>query len=123
LADGRCGATIPSVRFTGPDPQLTLSALEEVRSRRVALDALEREIVATARHIGLSWSAIATALGVTPQSAHRRLRSLDPTSRRRMPDARKAELDELYGALRQSARSASAEGSDPSAEADASASD
>jgi hypothetical protein len=99
--------------FGGRDDERTLQALEELRSRRADLAALERELVARARRSGTSWREIAHALGIATQSAHERFRALDPSSRRRTPDPLKAELDELFASMR-STRAGPPEGSDPS---------
>jgi len=41
---------------------------------RRGLDALQTELVDTARNEGASWAAIGEALGVTTQAAHQRFR-------------------------------------------------
>jgi hypothetical protein len=101
----------------GAQPKTILRALAEIRATRLALASIERRLVASARGSCVAWREIGEALGVSTQSAHRRFRSLDPTSRPRVVDPVKAELDELYGNLL-AGLSADAEGSDPSARAE-----
>ena len=59
--------------LTAPDP---LDSLEALTNLRVALDAFEREQVRRALDQGESFAAIARAVGITRQAAHRRYRNL-----------------------------------------------
>ena len=59
--------------LTAPDP---LDALEALTHLRAALDAFEREQVRRALDQGESFAAIARAVGITRQAAHRRYRDL-----------------------------------------------
>ena len=55
------------------DGPLTLEAgLQASAAVRRGVDALQAELVATARDEGASWAAIGAALGVTTQAAHQR---------------------------------------------------
>lgn len=55
------------------DGPLTLEAgLRATATMRRGIDALQTELVATARSEGASWAAIGDALGVTTQAAHQR---------------------------------------------------
>jgi len=55
------------------DGPLTLEAgLRTTAEVRRGLDALQTELVSTARAEGASWAAIGAALGVTTQAAHQR---------------------------------------------------
>ena len=55
------------------DGPLTLEAgLQASAAVRKGIDALQAELVATARTEGASWAAIGGALGVTTQAAHQR---------------------------------------------------
>jgi hypothetical protein len=57
------------------DGPLTLEAgLRATAAMRRGVDALQAELVATARGEGASWAAIGEALGVTTQAAHQRFR-------------------------------------------------
>ncbi len=58
------------------DGPLTLEAgLRATAALRRGLDALQTELVSTARVEGASWAAIGEALGVTTQAAHQRFSS------------------------------------------------
>ena len=59
--------------LTAPDPLDALGALTQLRA---ALDAYEREQVRRALDQGESFAAIARAVGITRQAAHRRYRGL-----------------------------------------------
>jgi hypothetical protein len=76
--------------------ELGLTGLRELRETRLALAALERTLVVTAREGSASWSDIGAALGVSGQATNRRFRSIDPLPRRER-DPIRAELDALYG--------------------------
>jgi DNA invertase Pin-like site-specific DNA recombinase len=54
----------------------TLQCIREIRQK---CDTTEVRTVQEARAAGLTWTEIATALGVTRQSAWERLHELDPT--------------------------------------------
>jgi transposase-like protein len=56
-----------------PDP---VRALHELRVLRAEVDLLERELVRAALESGASFAAVARALGITRQAAHRRYRHL-----------------------------------------------
>lgn len=51
-----------------------LTALEELQKLRAGLDAYERELVRLTLASGASYGAVARALGITRQAAHRRYR-------------------------------------------------
>ena len=58
------------------DGPLTLEAgLRTTAAVRRGIDALQTELVTTARAEGASWAAIGSALGVTTQAAHQRFSS------------------------------------------------
>jgi transposase-like protein len=59
--------------LTASDP---VRALRELRALRAELDAFERERVRVALESGSSFAAVARALGITRQAAHRRYRNL-----------------------------------------------
>jgi len=59
--------------LTAPDP---LRSLRELGALREELDAFERAQVRRALESGASFAAVARALGITRQAAHRRYRSL-----------------------------------------------
>jgi hypothetical protein len=87
------GGPITHAALTGPKPrrdwdtdeswknQLT-STLQAVRTIRQKCDRTELETVRQARLAGMSWTEIATALGVTRQSAWERWHELDGTAER-----------------------------------------
>lgn len=54
-----------------------LYTLTSIRDVRAKVDRSELETVRIARQLGISWTEIATALGVTRQSAWERLREMD----------------------------------------------
>lgn len=83
--------------------ELGLTGLRELRETRLALAALERALVVTAREGGASWSDIGAALGVSGQAANRRFRSIDPLPPRER-DPIRAQLDALYGPLERRGR-------------------
>ncbi|GAA3286365.1 AsnC family transcriptional regulator [Dactylosporangium vinaceum] len=62
------------VHSTDPD-----TALEAVARLRRLLEQLEAEHVAAARRAGRSWHEIASRLGVTKQTVHRKYRRLEET--------------------------------------------
>jgi DNA invertase Pin-like site-specific DNA recombinase len=51
-----------------------LRALDELQALRADLDRLERELVGRAFGAGASFAAVARALGISRQAAHRRYR-------------------------------------------------
>jgi transposase-like protein len=59
--------------LTAPDP---LRSLRELGALRAELDAFERDQVRRALESGDSFAAVARALGITRQAAHRRYRHL-----------------------------------------------
>jgi transposase-like protein len=59
--------------LTAPDP---LRSLRELGALRTELDAFERDQVRRALESGASFAAVARALGITRQAAHRRYRYL-----------------------------------------------
>jgi transposase-like protein len=59
--------------LTAPDP---LRSLRELGALRAELDAFERDRVRRALESGASFAAVARALGITRQAAHRRYRHL-----------------------------------------------
>jgi hypothetical protein len=68
------------------DPDWGLSsarlALRELARLRPAFDRLEAALVDHARRAGSSWAEVATDLGVTKQTAHRRHAAHDPIAAR-----------------------------------------
>jgi hypothetical protein len=58
----------------GDNALAALKALEDIRFVRALLDTAERNAVRTARDHGESWSNVASALGVSRQSAWERWR-------------------------------------------------
>ena len=76
--------------LTETDPENALTTLTEFRG---ALDELEGELAARVLQSGLSFAAVARALGISRQAAHRRYRNLAASAPRRptlAPDARAA---------------------------------
>jgi len=77
------------------DPDWGLSAvhlaLRELARMRPVLDRLEAALVDRARCDGSSWSEVATDLGVTKQTAHRRHAAHDPITARNRAGARVAQ--------------------------------
>ncbi|GGH36890.1 AsnC family protein [Microbacterium album] len=55
-----------------PDPEEPIPALFAIAERRRALTREEEALVRRARMQGHSWEAIATALGITKQAAHKK---------------------------------------------------
>jgi len=67
--------TLPSASPGHPDDDhAALKALEDIRFVRALLDTAERNAVRTARSHGQSWTDVASALGVSRQSAWERWR-------------------------------------------------
>ena len=65
---------VGSPQRLAPSGTLSLKALEDIRFVRALLDTAERNAVRTARHHGQSWTDVASALGVSRQSAWERWR-------------------------------------------------
>jgi hypothetical protein len=61
----------------------TEAALRELVSTRVALESLERTLVARARLHGATWSDLAGPLGLSKQGVRRRHLATDPIFARR----------------------------------------
>jgi DNA invertase Pin-like site-specific DNA recombinase len=57
-----------------------LRALDELHVLRADLDRLERELVGRAFCAGASFAAVARALGISRQAAHRRYRNAHPAA-------------------------------------------
>jgi hypothetical protein len=55
-----------------------LYTLTSIRNIRAKVDRSELVTVQKARELGMSWTEIATALGVTRQAAWERLHEMDP---------------------------------------------
>ncbi|MEU4162148.1 hypothetical protein [Actinoplanes sp. NPDC026670] len=74
-----------------------LDGLREIRERRARLDAEELELIDRARRSGVTWPAIAAALGLgSRQAAEQRRRHLaEAAERDSLP--RRQELDQGYG--------------------------
>jgi DNA invertase Pin-like site-specific DNA recombinase len=72
----RTGASLSSEEAWKDEVLLTLTSIQEIRQR---CDRTELRTVQEARKAGLSWTEIATALGVTRQSAWERWHELDET--------------------------------------------
>jgi hypothetical protein len=85
------------------DGDSALDALTDVGLVRRLLDQAELVAVRTARRHGMSWTEIATRLGVTRQSAWERWRDLDETSTPREA-ATDAAADELAAEARERRR-------------------
>ena len=70
------GITPHNVGSTEPGRHAALKfkALEDIRFVRALLDTAERNAVRAARHHGRSWTDVASALGVSRQSAWERWR-------------------------------------------------
>ena len=60
-----------------PEKHEVLYTLQSIRNVRAKVDRSELETVRIARGLGLTWTEIATALGVTRQSAWERLHEMD----------------------------------------------
>lgn len=84
----RCsGGPVTHAALTGPGPRRDtpdecwkghlIGTLHAVRTIRQKCDRTELETVREARELGMSWTEIATALGVTRQSAWERWHELD----------------------------------------------
>jgi hypothetical protein len=58
-----------------PEVLYTLTSIRNVRSK---VDQSELVTVRKARELGITWTEIATALGVTRQAAWERLHEMDP---------------------------------------------
>ena len=69
--------------MSAPDTLVALTALTDLRGE---LETLERDRVRYALEDGVSFAAVARALGITRQAAHRRYREL-AGARRRAADA------------------------------------
>ncbi|GIE76023.1 hypothetical protein Aph02nite_19730 [Actinoplanes philippinensis] len=74
-----------------------LDEMREIRARRARLDAEELELIDRARRSGVTWPAIAAALGLgSRQAAEQRRRNLARAAERdSLP--RRSELDQGYG--------------------------
>jgi hypothetical protein len=83
------GGPVTHRALTGPHPQVgadeagikhellyTLSCIRDVRAK---IDSNELQTVRQAREAGITWTEIATALGVSRQAAWERLREMDPS--------------------------------------------
>jgi hypothetical protein len=57
-----------------------LYTLTSIRNIRAKVDLSELVTVQKARELGMSWTEIATALGVTRQAAWERLHEMDPAA-------------------------------------------
>jgi hypothetical protein len=77
-------------------------AIREVVAARSVLDALESQLVITAREQGASWGALAADLGVTRQGARQRHLAVDPVAARR-PKPQSA-MDAFYAELHAAVR-------------------
>ncbi|BEL09061.1 hypothetical protein Q0Z83_072520 [Actinoplanes sichuanensis] len=74
-----------------------LDGLREIRERRARLDAEELELIDRARRSGVTWPAIAAALGLgSRQAAEQRRRNLARAAERDSSPGRQ-ELDQGYG--------------------------
>lgn len=62
-----------------------LSTLTSIRNIRAKIDQSELVTVQKARELGVTWTEIATALGVTRQAAWARLHELDVSDERKAP--------------------------------------
>lgn len=60
------------VTSAGPDPDEPIAHLFRIAEQRRALSREEEAQVRRARMRGYSWEAIATALGITKQAAHKK---------------------------------------------------
>jgi hypothetical protein len=60
-----------------PEKHEVLRTLNAIREVRAKVDRSELVTVQTARQLGITWTEIATALGVTRQAAWERLREMD----------------------------------------------
>lgn len=87
------GGPITHLALTGPNPRPPnvsaeswkphlVSTLTAVRTIRQKCDATELRAVKQAREAGMSWTEIATALGVTRQAAWERWHELDEVTER-----------------------------------------
>jgi DNA invertase Pin-like site-specific DNA recombinase len=74
----RTGASLSSEEAWKHEVLLTLTSIQEIRQK---CDRTELRAVREARKAGLSWTDIATALGVTRQSAWERWHELDEGTR------------------------------------------
>jgi DNA invertase Pin-like site-specific DNA recombinase len=74
----RTGASLSSEEAWKHEVLLTLTSIQEIRQK---CDRTELRAVREARKAGLSWTDIATALGVTRQSAWERWHELDEGAR------------------------------------------
>jgi hypothetical protein len=61
----------------GSDKHEVLHTLSSIRETRAKIDRSELITVQKARELGMSWTEIATALGVSRQAAWERLHELD----------------------------------------------
>lgn len=96
------------------DPDRTVAALGRLAGLRLAIDDAERQLIASARHSGVGWAQIATALGLRSRQAaeQRWLRLIDPSGRdpnqaRPSPGSQRS-VDELAGAVMVKLRAAAA---------------
>src|SRR3954453_6555587 len=88
--------------LSAPDTLVALTALTELR---VELETLERDRVRYALEDGVSFAAVARALGITRQAAHRRYRELvEPDDRPLTPVALTPATRATLGRAREEAK-------------------
>ena len=96
----------------GVPPQHSVAALAGLANLRAELDRLERDLIASARDHGASWSQIATALGLrSRQAAEQRWLRLGASEGRspapvRVERQRQRSVDEMAGPAMATLRSA-----------------
>src|SRR5689334_20854021 len=74
-----------------------LAELREIRARRAELDAAELSLIDQARRAGITWPAIAEALGLASRQAAEQRRQRLAQAAGRESRSRRAELDRGYG--------------------------